>query len=229
MNFITQLFMGRLKRLPFLLRAVAVWVLQVLLGGTGQAIFNPEEGLSVSLLFVLAVLVFITVYSLGITARRLRDAGSNPKLCVLAVIPILSVFLFIYCLFKGSKPEDFGTVPQRFPESPFPSEPQAQPQSRRRTGRAQKSPKSTSSADEDVPVTDYFNRDPFPDFKAPGTEEPEPQPRRAPEAAPAESRESDADGMKDKLARLNELNDLKQKGALTEAEFTALKKKILNG
>lgn len=228
MNFITQLFMGRLKRLPFLLRAVAVWILQVLLGGTGQAIFNPEEGLTVSLLFVLAVLVFITVYSLGITARRLRDAGSNPNLCVLAVIPILSVFLFIYCLFKGSKPEDFGTAPQRFPESPFPTEPQAKPQSRRRTGRTQAGPKSTSSADDDIPVTDYFNRDPFPDFKAPGTAEPEPQ--RAPDPAPAESREGGgADGMKDKLARLNELNDLKQKGALTEAEFTALKKKILNG
>ena len=85
-------FTGRLNRTGFLIRSVALLIPALFLNGIERAV--PEIG------------AIPTLIILALGSRRLRDMGRNPLLVLIFLIPIVSIFAFIWAAVTPSEQPD---------------------------------------------------------------------------------------------------------------------------
>ena len=88
-------FTGRLNRTGFLIRSVALLIPALFLNGIERAV--PEIG-AIPTLIILALGILVS--------RRLRDMGRNPLLVLIFLIPIVSIFAFIWAAVTPSEQPD---------------------------------------------------------------------------------------------------------------------------
>ncbi len=92
-------FTGRLNRTGFLIRSVALLIPALFLNGIERAV--PEIG-AIPALIILALGILQLVF----VSRRLRDMGRNPLLVLIFLIPIVSIFAFIWAAVTPSEQPD---------------------------------------------------------------------------------------------------------------------------
>lgn len=209
-----DMFSGKLKRKDFFWRWAGIFLVMVLL----NLIDLDRAGLAVDL-SVLGASLLCVIYCFSLTARRLRDAGKNPWLCLLGLIPVVSFFLCLYCLFKGSAPEAPSTTASTLHplhQDGFSTAAPAATTTHRYSG-------TMSSAREDEPVADFFS-------KAPPASTARTAPP-APEMTITEgtSLQGDAALAKEQIDRLKALSELRKDGSISQEEFEHLKRRILQG
>lgn len=209
-----DMFAGRLNRKDFFWRWAGLFLVMLLL----NVIDLGRAGIAVSLA-VLGLSILCVLYGFSITARRLRDAGKNPWLCLLGLIPVVSFFLCLYCLFKRSAPEAFSptasTLRPQGLEGFSIATPAATPVNRY-SG-------TTNTDREDEPIADFFRKAPPAPASAASPS--------APELTITEGAnvQEDAALAKKQIDRLKALSELRKDGSISQEEFECLKRRILQG
>ena len=204
-------FSGRLKRLEFFWRWLGLYAVALVL-----TVLSERVDALAPLLIICLLSFACLAYGLGILSRRLRDAGNNPWLCLITLIPLVNFILLLYCFFKKSKPEPefHSRIPARILTGTAPEKP----------GLAGSPSSAAFSSEGHQSVADCFS----------GATNARPQePVSAAEttssasAGPKSSTDSGAPLLNEQIDQLKDLQELKAMGTLSEAEFEELKKKIL--
>jgi uncharacterized membrane protein YhaH (DUF805 family) len=106
-------FEGRASRSEYwyftLFNIIIIILLSVVENSLGLIVFASDGGLGVlSMLYALAVLV----PSLAVGVRRLHDTDRSGWWMLLAIIPIVSLVLIVFFIFKGSEGDNqYGASP----------------------------------------------------------------------------------------------------------------------
>ncbi len=93
----------------FLILSVIIWGLSWIISAS-----NDREWLAtVSAILIILYAFALTLISIFSYIKRLRDLNQNPWFAVLGVIPLVSLWLLIYCgFFKGTQgPNQYGPDP----------------------------------------------------------------------------------------------------------------------
>ena len=100
---------GRMNRGAYAQRLLLMAVVSIAL----QFMVGPFQSPELVLLLIVVASVYMTVYAIGIAARRLHDLGKSGWWQLLSLIPIVNLAFALYLLFfKGEEGDNrFGPDP----------------------------------------------------------------------------------------------------------------------
>lgn len=109
MNFLTNLFKGRINRSTYLLGELLVIIPSLLI----QYIRNDQSDNVLLQLVAMCIFLPTIIFAISLTVRRLHDCNQHGIWFLLTFIPIGNLGLVLFTLFKrGDKgPNRFGPAP----------------------------------------------------------------------------------------------------------------------